>query len=534
MAVDPRSRETRQRLEKCWALELDWSLFPELKEGCFQIGKALCIPPISVLGGLVSLTSFMISPAIVQVPGTEWSERVLVWESINMPTGSTKSGLYHYLLNLLQCTRKKCNCSARDPVWLLGDSTCEKMGDLMASNNNRLLGLYDELSTFLSQLNLYRGKNIQLSHELALFLQLYNGRSWARNTGDANFTMESTSLTVGGFSQPSIARSVIEQCGSAEIGLAQRFLWLFPQPVYSRFETLQPVKKEFTESLIEVLHKVWIPGKTGIPKDRVFTIKEKSEVFVAYFDEVQEQLEALACMDDLLSGMLSKSKGQVLRVAAVLHVLSYIKVQNDDSAVETQQSDEIASVISESAIKAAVNFVSLCCQQTAYMTGRGNIKEEVEMLKTSLQDSSLLDCSSSGAELNTPGYCLKLPGKQLNLSALLYAKKFRAYGYKSGAVDAFKELEAEGLGVLEEVKAKAKTVNYIFVKETIPEDSEGKIELSAKLQKYKVSLREYREAMEANELQPPRFKKKKRNADDDDNNECPSTPRRKSPRKVSC
>ena len=139
----------------------------------------------------------------------------------------------------------------------------------MASNNNRLLGLYDELSTFLSQLNLYRGKNIQLSHELALFLQLYNVSSWARNTGkknnllflphtclisvtgDANFTMESTSLTVGGFSQPSIARSVIEQCGSAEIGLAQRFLWLFPQPAYSRFETLQPVKKEFTESLSE-------------------------------------------------------------------------------------------------------------------------------------------------------------------------------------------------------------------------------------------------------------------------------------------
>ena len=54
--------------------------------------------------------------------------------------------------------------------------------------------------------------------------------------------------------------------------------------------------------VVEVLHKVWIPGKTGIPKDRVFTIKEKSEVFVAYFDEVQEQLEALACMDDLLSG----------------------------------------------------------------------------------------------------------------------------------------------------------------------------------------------------------------------------------------
>jgi len=46
-----------------------------------------------------------------------------------------------------------------------------------------LLGLYDELSTFLSQLNLYRGKGLTVSHELALLLQLYNGSSWIRNTG---------------------------------------------------------------------------------------------------------------------------------------------------------------------------------------------------------------------------------------------------------------------------------------------------------------------------------------------------------------
>ena len=53
---------------------------------------------------------------------------------------------------------------------------------------------------------------------------------------------------------------------------------------------------------------------------------------------------------------------------------------------------------------------------------------------------------------STPGYCLKLPGKRLNLSALLYAKKFRSHGYKSGAITAFKELEKAGLGSLEESK----------------------------------------------------------------------------------
>ena len=66
-------------------------------------------------------------------------------------------------------------------------------------------------------------------------------------TGEANFSMDSTCLTVGGFSQPSVARILIEQSGSAEIGLSQRILWLFPQPAYSRFCTLEAVDSNFTD-----------------------------------------------------------------------------------------------------------------------------------------------------------------------------------------------------------------------------------------------------------------------------------------------
>jgi len=42
-------------------------------------------------------------------------------------------------------------------------------------------------------------------------------------------------------------------------------------------------------------------------------------------------------------------------------------------------------------------------------------------------------------------YCFRLPRKQQNLPALLCAKKCQAYGYKSGAVDAFKDLKSVGL-----------------------------------------------------------------------------------------
>lgn len=61
--------------------------------------------------------------------------------------------------------------------------------------------------------------------------------------------MKSTSLTVGGFNQPSVARCLIELPGNAEKGLSQRFLWLFPRPVYSEFDILESTDKVFTDKI---------------------------------------------------------------------------------------------------------------------------------------------------------------------------------------------------------------------------------------------------------------------------------------------
>ena len=85
-----------------------------------------------------------------------------------------------------------------------------------------------------------------------MLLLLYNASlSNALVSGDSNFSMDTTSLTVGGFSQPSVARSLIEQPGSAKIRLSQRFLWCFPKPSYSHFVTLEEVDKDFTQTLGE-------------------------------------------------------------------------------------------------------------------------------------------------------------------------------------------------------------------------------------------------------------------------------------------
>jgi len=68
--------------------------------------------------------------------------------------------------------------------------------------------------------------------------------------------------------------------------------------------------------------------------------------------------------------MLSKSKGQVLRVAAALHVLFHC-----DTPLK------VPDHVSEEAITAAVNFVDLCLQHAAYLAGRGDISEAIQALK---------------------------------------------------------------------------------------------------------------------------------------------------------
>ena len=60
----------------------------------------------------------------------------------------------------------------------------------------------------------------------------------------------------------------------------------------------------------------------------------------------------------------------MLRVAAVLHTL--FSIENENMSVPDE--------VSDAALKAAVDFVSVSCQQTVYVAGRGPIDEKIERL----------------------------------------------------------------------------------------------------------------------------------------------------------
>ena len=68
-------------------------------------------------------------------------------------------------------------------------------------------------------------------------------------SGDANFSMSHTGLTIGGFTQPSVATSLIEIPSNVEKGLCQRFLWLVPKPTPVTFNELQQVDINFSYAI---------------------------------------------------------------------------------------------------------------------------------------------------------------------------------------------------------------------------------------------------------------------------------------------
>ena len=70
-------------------------------------------------------------------------------------------------------------------------------------------------------------------------------------SGEANFMMTATNLTVGDFTQPGVARSLIEIPANSEKGLSHRFLWMFPNPLYKKFATLGKINDEFISNISE-------------------------------------------------------------------------------------------------------------------------------------------------------------------------------------------------------------------------------------------------------------------------------------------
>lgn len=150
---------------------------------------------------------------------------------------------------------------------------------------------------------------------------------------------------------------LIDQAGSTEIGLMQRFLWiilglhthvsahwtkwiwiLLTMLVGARLIIILSIlivtqthimfttKLIFTtcvSRVVDLLCREWLPGKVTKPKPRTFIVSQASDAFVAHFDKVQEQLETIFSMDELVTGETNQalSHCHIYHMTCILPVL---------------------------------------------------------------------------------------------------------------------------------------------------------------------------------------------------------------------
>ena len=79
--------------------------------------------------------------------------------------------------------------------------------------------------------------------------------------------------------------------------------------------------------------------------------------------------------------MLSKSRGQVLRIATILHMLF------------SCEQETLSTQVSDGAVKAAINSIKTACQQTAFIAGKGLIEEEMQGYKAGMHIITTMCCT---------------------------------------------------------------------------------------------------------------------------------------------
>ena len=192
----------------------------------------------------------------------------------------------------------------------------EALHNVMLANNNQILGVYDEMSIMYGQLDAYKHSGSRLDR--STLLELYNGGSWCRNfkNRDEDATkMHHTAFNMCGFIQPSFVVGMLNTCDPDAFNDRQFFVC--PQEVEYKYDQLKvPIDPSIPNlkhlfSRIKEVHKKMVH----------YTFDENGkQAFIVAHDELCEHKQAIP-VDEDRRGVLSKAKGQLARLAMILHSL---------------------------------------------------------------------------------------------------------------------------------------------------------------------------------------------------------------------
>ncbi len=353
------------------------------------------------------------------------------------------------------------------PQLIIDHFSFEELHTIMCRNRGQILGLFDEMSSFYGQLDLYKHSSTM---DRKTLLTLNGGGSWARNYKSYSASMDLTSFNVTGFIQPAFVYEMLNLVPDAD-GLNDRQLFDFPPERELHLDELKVPMASDTPDLLSLFSAVYDHHTTGLVEYHL-----QGEAFKLY-EKTHDELVDLKIntKNENAQGILSKARGYCARIAMVIHCLEQA-LERIDNIDENVQLWELS--VTPKAVEAAAAITHHLNHQKFQMLGIGCIDPTENNLLTSKMMRLLSAEWRSSDGTITPA----------EVSQKHISEKVGASYPSSKALDILRQAESLGYGEMKETTAANKRVLLVLKKKRYRELS---IDCVQSLKKVKLSEDNY-------------------------------------------
>ena len=369
--------------------------------------KSLSIPWLGHLIGLIPPIEYAMKHACVQIESSKWVEPTIIWPLMYMNSATCKSNISRLAENLVA------DVVGRD--FEPDEITFEALGQEMADNNNSAFWFFDEFRSFMAQLGM-AGSPANIQRNEATVLKLYDGRRWNHSTvKSTNFNLPFTKLVLGGMSQTSHILSLLNNKEHMQSGLMPRFILFLLKPVFVDLDDLDEGDPSLHDKLVDILNVI-LENHADCNETRTkYMLYRKSSAYASFknmYTIINEWLIHNCHAPHLqhAASIISKAKGQALRLAAILN--TFLWLYDGDAVMEHEVGvlpQEINNFIpiSKMAMDASIALVMFSVKQTLILKGVDEILIDLDnqSITTSQVDieaaSSSTSTSSSSSSLSS-------------------------------------------------------------------------------------------------------------------------------------
>ena len=234
----------------------------------------------------------------------------------------------------------------------------EELHYTLKRNEGRVVRLYDEIS-LLEQLGKYKNG----SSDRKTFLSLINGSPWRRNFRNSNSIISNTCFNIAGFIQPDVIVTLLN--GNDYDGFCDRQFFVCPPELDKDYDEIIQPPSDVAD--LKDVFRLLDKQHNNTTSNTYLLSKEAHNEFVAFHDELNARKRAQHRRDRDRKSVLSKAKGQVVRLAAVMYAIHQAITSVATEGNDDEETQPWTFEIPADFFQKAANLTNFCIEQKFYL-----------------------------------------------------------------------------------------------------------------------------------------------------------------------